>query len=61
VTDAEGWLTLSLHRGAWWLDARLEHPENPFAEYVWEQPVVMAGLPFRVPLWEHTARITWRH
>ena len=61
VTDAEGWVTLALRPGAWWLDARLDHPENPFAEYVWEQAVVAAGLRFRVPLSEHTARLTWRH
>lgn len=61
VTDAEGWVTLSLHPGAWWLDARLEHPENPFVEYVWEQALVTAGLPFRIPLSEHTAGVTWRH
>jgi len=61
VTDAEGWVTLMLAPGSWWLDARLDHPENPFAEYVWERPLVTAGLWFRVPLSERTARMAWRH
>jgi hypothetical protein len=54
-------VTLSLARGTWWIDARLEHPGNPFAEYVWVLPVVVSGLPFRVPLSEATARLAWRH
>jgi hypothetical protein len=61
VTDAGGWVTLSLPPGAWWLDARVEHPENPFAEYVWELEVVTSGFPFRVPLSTGTARLAWRH
>jgi len=61
VTDSDGWVTLSLAAGPWWLDARIDHPENPFAEYVWEIEVVASGFPFRVPLSTGTARLAWRH
>lgn len=61
VTDAAGWVTLRLPPGGWWLDARVELPDNPFAEHVWLVPVVSAGFPFRVPLSERTARVAWRH
>jgi hypothetical protein len=57
----DGWLELELPRGAWWLEARLPHRDNPFAEYVWRVPVVTAGLPFRVPLSQATATLKWRH
>jgi hypothetical protein len=61
VTDAEGWVTLMLPPGAWWFDARLDHPENPFAEYAWMAPAVLSGFPFRIRLTEAAARIVWRH
>jgi hypothetical protein len=61
MTDADGWVTLVLGRGAWWLDARLEHGNNPFAEYTWAVPVVVTAFPFRALLSEATGRITWRH
>jgi hypothetical protein len=61
VTDAEGWTTLALPPGSWWLDARLEHAGNPFAEHAWTLPVVVSWLPFRVPLSEATGRLAWRH
>jgi len=61
MTDADGWISLALPPGRWWLDARVEHPENPFAEYVWTRPIVAAGLRFRVPLSERSARMAWRH
>jgi len=57
----DGWLELELPRGAWWLEARLPHRDNPFAEYVWRVAVVSAGFPFRVPLSEATAVVEWRH
>jgi len=61
TTAPDGWLTLDLPRGSWWIEARSKHPENPFAEYVWSVSVVSAGLPFRLGLNTTTARLTWRH
>jgi len=61
TTAPDGWVALDLPRGSWWIEARLGHPENPFAEYVWRVPVVSAGLPFRVGLSAANAHLEWRH
>jgi len=61
TTAADGWLELELAPGAWWLEARLPHRDNPFAEYVWSVGLVSAGFPFRLLLSEATATLEWRH
>ena len=61
TTASDGWLALDLAAGSWWLEARVPHRDNPFAEYVWRVPVVAAGLPFRVPLSSTNASLSWRH
>lgn len=61
TTASDGWLELELTPGPWWLEARLPHPDNPFAEYAWRVGIVTAGLPFRISLSEATASLEWRH
>jgi hypothetical protein len=60
-TDADGTARFELPAGAWWLVLRRPHPDNPFAEYEWDVPLVVAGLPFRVGLTQKTASLVWRH
>lgn len=61
ATGPEGWLTLELPSGSWWLEATWPDPENPFAEYRWRVGLVTAGLPFRAPLSEANVTLGWRH
>jgi hypothetical protein len=61
TTAADGWLDLELPPGPWWLEARLPHRDNPFAEYTWLAGIVSAGFPFRLLLSETTATLEWRH
>jgi hypothetical protein len=61
MSDAQGWVELTLPRGAWWLTVDLPHPDNPFLEYRWIVPVTVSAFPFHVPLDDITAREVWRH
>jgi hypothetical protein len=61
VTDVHGNAALTLPAGAWWMEAHVPHPENPFIEYRWLIPAVTAGLPFRVGMLMARANPTWRH
>ncbi len=63
VTDEEGGAVLSLAPGRWWLLAKMKHPENPFLEYHWNQPIHTRGWMKLavVPLDDHNARLRFRH
>jgi len=61
ATNPDGWLTLELPRGTWWLEAVVSHPDNPFAEYRWSVALVSAGFPLRIPLSDATVQLGWRH
>ncbi len=53
---------LRLPPGAWWVLARIPHPENPFLEYFWYVPVrVNTMAPTTVPLRRQNVILRWRY
>ncbi len=63
VTDERGGAVLSLAPGRWWLLAKMKHPENPFLEYHWNEPIHTRGWMklVVVPLDDLNARLRFRH
>jgi hypothetical protein len=57
----DGWLTLSLQPGPWWLVAVLPDSTNPFLEHRWSVPITAGPFPINVRLGPQTARTSWRH
>ncbi|MFQ5550766.1 MAG: hypothetical protein ACE5FJ_05965 [Gemmatimonadales bacterium] len=49
--------------GPWWIFARARHPVNPFAEYVWYQPITVTRWKrsYPVPLGDRRMELRWRH